>query len=128
MSEKKRTPGTEKSNDPKVRAKEYLGERGISGDTWNIVSALNLCVDNSSLWHLITSVETYERYIKERSLEKDIADEVIAMSDKKLVTELNEILGRINACIAIGVSDTQAQINEELDKAYKVIYGENRPQ
>jgi hypothetical protein len=90
------------------QASAYVGKRGLPGDSYNAVMALQLNLGDAEAWPRIKPVKTYAAYIREEKIKnREIADEVIRLSDAKLVAQFDRTVVAINKIIGDGVKSEQ---------------------
>lgn len=78
---------------------------GVVPDVIKSVRWLQLRLPGPRFWRDIVPVETYAEYM--RRTHPDVAEEIIAKSDKAMVEKFDAVIRKINACIGRRVTTTQ---------------------
>ena len=128
--------GTEKvtNTDPGAIAKSFLSTQevpawgeGVTGDFFNIVSALGLQTSDVELWSWIKPVSSVEQYVESnypKAEDKEIRDLIIKNINPEFLSKANILVQEINAIIGTAVT-TQGQadaLREKRTQFSKLVY------
>lgn len=108
-------------------AKLYVGKKGIPGDLWNNMAAVQFHVHNPKEYSKIAHLKTYAEYLRDEKFDwsRELAEAVLAVSDTAAVAQYDSIIAKINETIGDGVkSASQADaLVVLLDDMRELIYG-----